>query len=53
VKALSGSARSTKGVTATYGVQLLFYVPGSSSDAGGTIQLLGFSQGLIAAKEVN
>ncbi len=53
MKALSGSALSTKGVTATYGVQLLFYVPplGDGSDA--KIQLLGFSQGLISAKEVN
>jgi hypothetical protein len=55
VKALSGSARSTKGVRATYGVQLLFYVPrdGAGAGAGQKIQLLGFSQGLIAAKEVN
>ena len=52
VKALSGSARSTKGITATYGVQLLFYVP-AVSDTGAKIQLLGFSQGLVAAKEVN
>ena len=53
VKALSGSARSTKGVRATYGVQLLFYVPRDGDDSGAKIQLLGFSQGLIAAKEVN
>ena len=53
VKALSGSARSTKGVTATYGVQLLFYVPRDGSGSEAKIQLLGFSQGLIAAKEVN
>jgi hypothetical protein len=55
VKALSGSARSTKGVTATYGVQLLFYVPrdGAGAGSGQKIQLLGFTQGLIAAKEVN
>lgn len=51
VKALSGSARSTKGITATYGVQLLFYVPKSPSSQ--QIQLLGFSQGLVSAKEVN
>lgn len=51
VKALSGSARSTKGITATYGVQLLFYVPKSPSTH--QIQLLGFSQGLVSAKEVN
>ncbi len=53
VKALSGSARSTKGITATYGVQLLFYVPRDGTGSATKIQLLGFSQGLIAAKEVN
>ncbi len=53
VRALSGSARSTKGVTATYGVQLLFYVPRDGSGSEAKIQLLGFSQGLIAAREVN
>jgi hypothetical protein len=53
VKALSGSARSTKGVTATYGVQLLFYVPPLGNAEGDKIQLLGFSQGLVSAKEVN
>lgn len=54
VKALSGMARSTKGFVATYGLQLLFYVPGvADSDSSAKVQLLGFSQGLIAAKEVN
>lgn len=53
VKALSGAALSTKGVTATYGVQLLFYVPALGDGSGAKIQLLGFSQGLISAKEVN
>ena len=52
VKALSGVRRSTKGVFATYGVQLLFYVP-PVSDTTAKIQLLGFSSNLIAAKEVN
>lgn len=51
VKALSGLARTAKGITATYGVQLLFYVP-PVSDTTATIQLLGFSQGLVSAKEV-
>jgi hypothetical protein len=50
VKALSGVSSSNKGITATYGVQLLFYVPPvGSSDK---IELLGFTQGLIAASEV-
>jgi hypothetical protein len=50
VKALSGIDSSTKGVTATYGVQLLFSVPPVGSDD--KIELLGFTQGLIAASEV-
>ncbi|HXR44934.1 MAG TPA: hypothetical protein VN759_09020 [Pseudolysinimonas sp.] len=51
VKALSGKSSSGKGITATYGVQLLFYVPPVSA-TGKKIQLLGFAQGLIAASEV-
>ena len=49
VKALSGVSRSTKGVIATYGVQLLFYVP-PVSDTNAKIQLLGFSSNLVTAK---
>ncbi len=51
VKALSGKAQSTRGIVATYGVQLLFYVP----PAGATNQkivVLGYAQGLVAAVEV-
>lgn len=50
VKALSGVAVSTKGVMATYGDQLLFYVPPAGSDA--KIVLLGYSQGLVKATEI-
>jgi len=50
VKALSGVAVSNKGVLATYGYQLLFYVPPASG--GGKIVLLGYSQGLVSAGEV-
>ncbi len=50
VKALSQIAVSTKGVVATYGDQLLFYVPPAGSDA--KIILLGYSQGLVTATEV-
>ncbi|GAA4665265.1 hypothetical protein [Frondihabitans cladoniiphilus] len=50
VKALSGLSQTTKGITATYGVQLLFSVPPVGSTD--KIVLLGFSQGLISAKEV-
>ncbi len=50
VKALSGLAISTKGVIATYGDQLLFYVPPTDSD--GKIILLGYTQGLVKAGEV-
>ncbi|MFC5503607.1 hypothetical protein ACFPJ4_15280 [Lysinimonas soli] len=51
VKLLSGKAQSVKGITATYGMQLLFYVP-PVSKSGAKIQLLGFGQGLISASEV-
>lgn len=50
VKALSGLAISTKGIVATYGDQLLFYVPPAGND--GKIILLGYSQGLVSAKEI-
>jgi hypothetical protein len=51
IKALSGKATSLTGLAATYGDQLLFYVP--RADKPGKIVLLGFSQGLIAASEVS
>ena len=50
VKALSGSAISTKGIIATYSDQLLFYVPPAGSPD--KIVLLGYSQGLVKATEV-
>jgi hypothetical protein len=50
IGAYLGSVTSTSGITATYGDQLLFYVPPSSSS--GKIVLLGYSQGLINAKEL-
>jgi len=49
-KALSGVKKTTKGVSATYAYQLLFYVPPAASDQ--KIRLLGFSEGLVAAKEL-
>lgn len=51
VKSLSGVDKSTKGIVATYGVQLLFSVPPVGSDQ--KITLLGFSQALISAKEAS
>jgi hypothetical protein len=51
VKALSGKAQSTRGIVATYGVQLLFYVPPVSA-TDQKIVLLGYAQGLVAAAEV-
>jgi hypothetical protein len=51
VKALSGKSSSVKGITATFGFQLLFYVP-PVSKADAKIQLLGFAQGLVSASEV-
>ncbi len=50
VAALIGKTLSTRGITAVYGDQLLFYVP--SVDSGGPAILLGYSQGLIAAAEL-
>ena len=49
-KALSGVEKTTKGVSATYAYQLLFYVPPAAS--GEKIRLLGFAEGLVAAKEL-
>jgi hypothetical protein len=49
-KALLGKATTTSGFARTYGDQLLFYVPRAAQP--GKIVLLGFSQGLISAKEV-
>lgn len=49
-KALSGVTKTTAGVSATYAYQLLFYVPPAASDQ--KIRLLGFSEGLVAAKEL-
>lgn len=51
VKALLGKGQSTKGVQATYGMQLLFYVP-PVTEEGEKIRLLGFTQGLVAAVEL-
>lgn len=53
VKALSGLARSARGFIATYGVQLLFYVPSSTAGDTAKIQLLGFTSALTSAKEVS
>lgn len=51
VKALSGKAQSTRGIVATYGVQLLFYVPPASA-TDQKIVVLGYAQGLVSATEV-
>lgn len=50
VKAFTGKAESNKGFNATFGYQLLFFVP--SVDTGGQIILLGYSQGLVSASEL-
>jgi len=50
VKSLSGVSSSTKGTIATYGDQLLFYVPSGVSDK--KIRLIGWASALIAAKEL-
>ena len=50
MKALAGKSVSDTGFTATYGDQLLFYVP--SAAEGGLIKLLGYSTGLVSASEL-
>ncbi|TAJ47157.1 MAG: hypothetical protein EPO52_12785 [Herbiconiux sp.] len=50
VKALSGVSETAKGAEAIYGYQLLFYIPPSGDP--GKAQLLGFTQGLVQAKEL-
>ncbi|MGV8912354.1 MAG: hypothetical protein ACOH14_07030 [Rhodoglobus sp.] len=50
-KALSGISITETGIKSTYGDQLLFYVPAAGS--GEKIVLLGYTQGLVAASELN
>lgn len=50
IKALSGIPSSGTGVEATYAYQILFYIPPAGST--GLPTLLGFSQGLVQAKEI-
>ena len=51
VKSLSGVSSSTKGTIASYGDQLLFYVPPAGSKQ--KIVLIGWASALISAKEVS
>lgn len=50
VEALSGRAQSTRGIIATYGLQILFFVP--PLDSTEPVRVLGYNQGLVSAKEV-
>ncbi|WP_341954302.1 hypothetical protein [Salinibacterium sp. TMP30] len=50
-KALSGISITETGIKSTYGDQLLFYVPAAGSAE--KIVLLGYTQGLVAASELN
>lgn len=50
VAALAGRKQSTRGIVATYGIQVLFSVPPVGSEE--QIVLLGYTQGLIAAREI-
>lgn len=50
VAALSDRTQSTRGIVATYGLQILFSVPPVGSD--GQVVLLGYTQGLVGASEV-
>lgn len=51
VAALVGRAQSTRGIVATYGIQVLFYVPPFGSED--QVVVLGYTQGLIGAEEVS
>lgn len=51
VKALAQLQTTTKGVAATYGLQILFFVPPATA-TDPTVRVLGFAQGLVAASEV-
>ncbi|KQV26527.1 hypothetical protein [Yonghaparkia sp. Root332] len=51
VAALANIESSERGITATYGVQVLFYVP-SLENPDDPVVLLGYTQGLVAASEV-
>lgn len=51
VKALSGKTTTTKGITATYATQVLFYVPPlTASDQ--KVRVLGYMQNIVSASEV-
>ncbi len=50
VKTLTGITGTTKGTTASYTDELLFYVPPITSKE--KVTLLGFSQGIVSAKEL-
>jgi hypothetical protein len=50
VLALSGKDSTTAGIVATYGLQMLFYVPSVTAEDE-QIRLLGFTQGLVDARE--
>lgn len=50
VAALSGITATGKGIESTYDYQLLFYIP--SAGETGKPTLLGFTQGLVQAKEL-
>ncbi len=52
VKALANKSQSTRGITATYGIQLLFYVPQAGAEDQ-QIVLLGYTQALVAASEID
>jgi hypothetical protein len=49
-KILARTGSTTKGISSTYGYQLLFSVPPAGSKD--RIELLGYAQGLISAKEL-
>ena len=50
-KALSGKTTTTKGISATYATQVLFYVPPVTAEDQ-RVRVLGYAQNIVAASEV-
>src|SRR5690606_6852177 len=51
VKALSGKTTTTKGLTAVYATQVLFYVPPLTAEDQ-RVRVLGYAQHIVSAVEV-
>ncbi|WP_306231210.1 hypothetical protein [Agrococcus beijingensis] len=49
---LAGVQQSTRGIETTYQIQVLFSVPPADAPEGTQIQVVGYSQALVSAREV-